>query len=91
MKIPKVPKIGSVQGAYSQIVDALSTLNWADAEIAGGGALAWTLANTPNPTKSLRIFNKATGLMIFDFTLTGSSFTTVANYTAGNLIAWYRY
>ena len=73
--------------------------SFADNENVSGSGTAWTLANTPSPAASMRVYiNLAVGRLELipgtDFTLTGGTgpgFTTLASYSSGALYAYYRY
>lgn len=85
--------VAGVGGSITPVV-----ANFADEETPAGTVnginTVFTLAHTPNPAKSLQLFNgevqKSSGT---DFTLSlGNTITFVVAPTAGsNLVCWYRY
>jgi hypothetical protein len=95
-----IPQAGDILQAYYRISGTGPTATFADAEIPGGvidGAnLAFTLAATPNPTNSLKLFKNGVLLQLNgDYTLNGSTVTfinaTVAPQPGDKITANYRH
>jgi hypothetical protein len=67
-----------------------------DREVVAGGGTSWTLANAPDPTTSLQLYQELSGfggvLLVpgVDYSLAGATITTINTIAAGNLFAWYR-
>lgn len=70
-----------------------STFNFATNEIVSGSGTSWTLANTPI-TGSVQLYGSGIALTPGaenDYTISGSTITTTNSYSAGVLLADYRY
>lgn len=68
-----------------------SSTNFVDNEVVAGGGTAWTLAQTP-VTGSQHIYANGQRLTpTVDYTITGAAITTVSSWTAGTLLADYRF
>lgn len=81
------------ENAVKTYVDS-KVLHFADNEVVAGSGTAWTLAHTPSPLGSLLLFVVATGLFLTQgtgYTIVGAAVTTIASYSAGGLVAFYRY
>lgn len=68
-----------------------SSTNYADNEVVAGANTAWTLANTPT-VGSEHIFANGQRLTpTVDYTIVGAAVTTVLAWSAGTVLADYRY
>lgn len=95
-----IPQAGDILQAYYRIAGTGPTATFSDAEIPGGIAdgvnLAFTLAATPNPASSLKLYKNGVLLQLnSDYTLSGSTVTfvnaTVAPQAGDKIIANYRH
>ena len=91
-----LPQTGDILSAFYRMAGTGSTTNFTDAEIPGGtinGAnVNFTLASSPNPTTSLRLYRN--GLLLVpnvEYTLSGSAitFTSARTPQSGDAIAAY--